>query len=106
MKKYISRKMKNQRKTMIPGVFSSTMYQMTMENIMANSVPPTRARKPNMDCPLVMVMPIAYIHICQRSTQSFWMELLTIMIIAHTSLCSMKNVCVSFKNATMPLRTS
>lgn len=59
MKKYISRNIKSQRKTMIPGVFSSTMYHMTRENIMAKSVPPTRARKPNMDCPDVIVMPMA-----------------------------------------------
>ena len=83
-KKYISRTMKNQSKIMIPGVFWSTIYQITIENTAAKKVPVTRPKNPNIDWPEVIDMPMA------------------MMIIAHTNRCSTKNASVSFKKATIP----
>jgi hypothetical protein len=60
MKKYISKKMKNQSITIIPGVFWSTMYQITIDNTMAIAVPTTLPINPKIDCPEVIDMPIAF----------------------------------------------
>ncbi|GJC96393.1 uncharacterized protein ColKHC_05219 [Colletotrichum higginsianum] len=55
------------------------------EKTTATQVPPTRHTKPKMDCPAVMVMPMA------------------IMIMAHTRRCSLKKVCVLRRKAMMPM---
>jgi hypothetical protein len=61
MKKYISKKTKNQSITIIPGVFWSTIYQITIEQTIATAVPRTLPINPKIDCPEVMDMPIAFI---------------------------------------------
>ena len=60
MKKYISKKIKNQSITIIPGVFWSTIYQITRDRTMAIAVPTTLPINPKIDCPEVIDMPIAF----------------------------------------------
>ncbi len=60
MKKYISKKMKNQSITIIPGVCWSTIYQITIDRTMAIAVPTTLPINPKIDCPEVIDMPMAF----------------------------------------------
>lgn len=69
-KKYISRNIKNQSMTITPGVFWSTMYQIAIEKTIDKVVPPTRPKNPNIDCPEVIVIPIAMIIIAQTLSLS------------------------------------
>jgi hypothetical protein len=63
MKKYISKNMKNQSITIIPGVFWSTIYQMTIEQTIAIAVPRTLPINPKIDCPDVIDMPMAFVQL-------------------------------------------
>ena len=79
-KKKNSKAKKRKRNTSTPGVFPSTMYQLIIEKIIANKVPPVRQRNPKIDWPALCVMAMAT------------------MIMAHTIRCCWKKIYVETKD--------